>query len=354
MLVENIKCAVLTNQKSQLKLVDDISIEKLSLGQILVKVHYTGVCQSQLMEIGGKRGHDPWIPHCLGHEAVGQVVSTGDGVTKVRVGDTVVLTWICGTGLTSSVPQFISKSLGKINAGLCTTFSNFTVVSENRVVPLPPDFPLNLGALLGCALPTGAGMVLNQIKPKKSDSIVIIGLGGIGFSALIALVSLGVKEIFCVDIDKKKLIKAKSLGAKHVFDLSSKKRNEVVTSIKNISQSDGVKFAIEAAGSTESIEFAFDCISNEGHCFFASHPKYGDKIQIDPFDLIKGKKISGSWGGGSKPDETIRELSRLLSVKSSELETLVDRYFGLGSINLAVDDLRDRKINRAMIDLTNE
>ena len=321
---------------------------------MLVKVHYTGVCQSQLMEIDGKRGHDRWIPHCLGHEAVGQVVSIGDGVTKVSVGNTVVLTWICGTGLASEAPQFVSRSLGKINAGLCTTFSNYTVVSENRVVLLPPNFPLNLGALLGCALPTGAGMVLNQINPQKSDTVAIIGLGGIGFSALIALVSLGVKEICCIDIDERKLIKAKSLGAKYVFNLASLRKNEVLSRIKNISQTDGVKYAIEAAGSTQSIEFAFDCLSNEGHCIFASHPKYGDKIQIDPFDLIKGKKISGSWGGGSKPDETICELSRILSEKGSELESLVDRYFGLNSINSAVEDLRDRKINRAMVDLTNE
>ena len=153
----NLTVAVLTQTGEKLKLLSDITINGLDDYQVLVKILYTGICQSQIMEIDGLRGEDLWLPHCLGHEAVANVIQVGSKVEKVGVGDTVVVGWIVGEGSQGSTPRLISESIGKVNAGHCTTFSTHSVLSENRLVILPEGFPIELGALFGCAFQLAVG-----------------------------------------------------------------------------------------------------------------------------------------------------------------------------------------------------
>jgi len=148
----------------------------LQPGQVLVKVLFSGVCRSQLMEVSGGRGADRWLPHLLGHEGSGVVEAVGADVTKVKPGDAVILTWIKGNGL--DAPGAIYRDGDRqINSGPVTTFSDYTVVAENRLVLKPVDLPFDIAVLFGCALPTGAGMALNELDIKPDSSVVVIGLG---------------------------------------------------------------------------------------------------------------------------------------------------------------------------------
>ncbi|HVK99979.1 MAG TPA: alcohol dehydrogenase catalytic domain-containing protein, partial [Dongiaceae bacterium] len=130
-------------------------------GQVLVKVLFSGVCRSQLMETSGGRGDDRWLPHLLGHEGSGVVEAIGPGVSKVKPGDAVILTWIKGDGMDAPGALYWDGDT-QINSGPVTTFSNYTVVAENRLVLKPTDLDFDTAVLFGCALPTGAGMALNE------------------------------------------------------------------------------------------------------------------------------------------------------------------------------------------------
>lgn len=337
-----LKAAVL-KQVNELSVIHDIQIPKLKAGQILTRNLYSGLCHSQLMEVRGHRGEDKYLPHMLGHEGVGIVEQVGEAVSKVKVGDKVVLGWIKGDGIDAGGTVYDS-SVGQINAGAVTTFSTHSVVSENRVVKLPENFDSKTAVLLGCALPTGAGIVLNQLKPEPNSTVLILGLGGIGLSALLALWYFENIKIIAVDIEQAKLELAKEFGA-HECYLANKQDMEQLK--KN--HPNDIDYAVEAAGSAHSIEQAFELIRRGGRCIFASHPPQGEKISIDPFELICGKQIEGSWGGGSQPDKDIPILADIINKYNLPVQKMLSSEYKLEQINNALDDLEARKIVRALI-----
>ena len=152
------KAAVLTELRKPL-LVKKITLpESLSYGQVLVKIHYSGVCGSQVGEIDGVKGEDKYLPHLLGHEGSGTVLKIGEGVTKVDEEDTVILHWRKGDGINSRTPKYGCKN-GQINAGWVTTFNNYAVISENRLTKVSDDLDLVTAPLLGCAITTGFGVI---------------------------------------------------------------------------------------------------------------------------------------------------------------------------------------------------
>lgn len=339
-----IKAAVLEALNEPLAIYDDIEVPELKVGQVLVKIQYAGLCHSQLMEARGGRGEDNYLPHMLGHEGVGEVISIGQDVNKLVNGDKVVLGWIKGQGLDAGgcVYQHGDRI---INAGGVTAFSDYAVVSENRLVKLPENFDNKTAVLLGCALPTGAGIVLNQLNPQAGKSVVVYGLGGIGLSALMALKNFDVKDVIAFDLEDYKLELAKEFGATHVY-----KANQEGIAQFNKDFPEGVDYAVEAAGQAKTIEIAFAMVKRGGgKCIFASHPKNGDLISIDPFELICGKEIVGSWGGASKPDKDIPILVDLINKYQIPVEKLLSNEYSLNQINDALNDLEQRKIVRALI-----
>ena len=323
----------------------DLEIPKLKRGQVLVKIAYSAICRSQLMEIGGHRGHDKWLPHLLGHEASGVVVDVGAEVTKVKVGDEVILTWIKSSGIESAPPQY-SHNGRTINAGPITTFSNYSIVSENRVVLKPDGLGMDVAVLFGCALATGSGMVLNELRPKATDSVIVLGLGGVGMSAVLTLLATGVKQILAIDADCQKVELAASLGATAIHY----KSEESVLAAVSDHLPDGADFCIEAAGSTSTIELGFSLIkARSGALLFASHPPAGQQISIDPHQLITGKKINGSWGGGIVPDVDIPELAQLFRETKVLLAPLLKNKFPLRDINVAIDLFNEGKLLRPIL-----
>lgn len=325
--------------------IKDIEVPELLAGQVLVKVLFSGVCRSQVMEIRGGRGIDPWLPHLLGHEGSGIVVATGAGVSKVRTGDEVILGWVKGEGLDAPGAKY-KCGTQTINSGRVTTFCNYTIVSESRLVKKPTELPFDTAVLFGCALPTGAGMILNELKPSADQSVVVIGLGGIGLSALMALKALGVKLIIAADISDEKLELATQLGATHALNSCKEGFDLTVCQLTN----GGADLCVECGGQVATIELGFSLIrKGGGKLLFASHPSEGEVIRLAPHELISGKQIAGSWGGATLPDRDIPVMFEFFKSANIPLGKLLTKRYSLEQINEAVDDLDAGQVFRPLI-----
>lgn len=334
------------NQPLQLMALD---LPDLKPGQVLVEVAYSGVCHSQLHEVRGRRGPDRFLPHTLGHEGSGTVSAVGPGVTKVKPGDRVVLTWIKGEG--ADVPSTAYECrCGRVNSGAISTFMRHTITCENRVVVVPPDMPLREAALLGCALPTGAGVVLNTAAPPPGSSLAVFGAGGIGLSAVMAAKLLDVAPLIVVDVVAQKLDDARRLGATHTIDARA---GDPVAAIRELTGGRGTDFSIEAVGRRETMEAAFRCVRDGGGlCILAGNLPQGERIEIDPFDLIRGKRIVGSWGGAAVPDRDIPRYARLFQEGKLPLTDLISRDYPLEEVNAALDDLEGGRVARALVKMS--
>ena len=195
----------------------DLNIPAPKPGQVLVEVAFCGVCHTQILEARGHRGEDRFCPHCLGHEGSGTVRECGSGVSKVKPGDRVILSWIKGSG--ADVPGTVYGWNGRnVNAGGITTFATHSVISENRLTVIPDGMDMRLAALVGCAVPTGAGVVFNAAQPRPGQSLVVFGVGGIGSCAVAAANLAGCVPVIAVDVNSDKLALAKQLGASHTIN----------------------------------------------------------------------------------------------------------------------------------------
>jgi len=328
-------------------IIREIEIPNLFFGQVLVKILYSGVCRSQLMEISGGRGQDNWLPHLLGHEGSGEVVEIGPGVTKVKPGDKVVLGWIKSSGIDAEPAKYRYKN-SFINSGRVTTFSNYSVVSESRLNKLPKGLALDEAVLYGCALPTGAGMVLNELDIRPSNSVLILGIGGVGISALLMLKALATKKIIAVDKIQSKVDFAMTLGVKYALNSSNVNFKSEIKKIIG----DGVDFCIESSGNVETIELGYSMIKKGGgQLLFASHPPAEEKINLSPYDLICGKRIAGSWGGGVNPDKDISRIYKKFKNNGISLEKLIKKRYKLSEINQAISDLEFGLVFRPIIEM---
>ena len=348
---KNITAAVLEKKNNKLKK-KFLKFSNLKSGQVLVKIFYTSICKSQIMEINGERGFDKYLPHLLGHEGCGEVIETGINVKKIKKGDKVILTWIKSNGESSQSGFFREiNTKKKINYGPVTTFSNYTIVSENRLVKKPKKLDEKIASFYGCAILTGAGMVFNEAKPLKSEKVLVIGLGAVGLSALCALKAMGLKDIIAVDINDKKKKIAKIFGAKKFYNLNNQKTK------KNFLKKykDSFDLCIESAGKTSSIEFGFSQIKiKNGRLFFASHPNDLEVIRIKPHDLIKGKRIFGSWGGNCNPDIDIPKIFSIFKNKKIPVHKLIDKIYDFKDINVAIKDFEHGKVIRPVIKMNHE
>lgn len=275
----------------------ELEIPPLEPGQVLVDVKYSSICHSQLNEIRGRKGEDRFLPHTLGHEGGGVVLEIGPDVTKVKAGDTVVLTWIAGQG--KNVPACRYRHGDRlVNSGAVSTFVRHAVISENRLVPID-GMPLELMPLLGCAIPTGFGLVRNKLSPEPGSSLCVWGVGGVGLSVVLGAKAMNCGMIIAVDVRAEKLQMARDLGATHTVDGTK----DAVGAILELTGGRGVDHGVDCAGLVQTIEAGYAAVRRAGgHFVVAGNPPAGQKISLDPFDLIAGKKISGTWGGETRVD----------------------------------------------------
>jgi S-(hydroxymethyl)glutathione dehydrogenase/alcohol dehydrogenase len=322
----------------------DLESRPLTQHQVLVDVICSGVCGSQVMEYRGRRGPDRWLPHLFGHEGVGIVRELGSGVGKVSRGDRVGLTWIRGSGNDSDSISY-NSDWGPVNAGQVATLASAVVVAESRVYRLPDTVSDHVAVLLGCALPTGAGMALNALESETPRFVAVVGLGGVGMTALLATLSTRAEGVIAVDTNQERLEFARSLGVDSVVN---PRRSSLVDRLRELT-GDRLDLVLESSGSTESLESCFEALSRRGRLVFASHPPTGERMTLDPHQLLAGKRIAGSWGGDVSPEVDIDRLMSVVERMDPHFDSLLGSEFRLDDVQVALDAMERGEVLRPLI-----
>jgi len=331
------KGAILVEQRKPL-LVDEIELpSSLDYGQVLVKIHFSGICGSQLGEIDGAKGEDKYLPHLLGHEASGIVVAIGPGVRFVKPKDKVVLHWRKSLGIESSPP--IYRWRGKqLNAGWVTTFNEYAIVSENRLTPIPEESDLKIATLFGCAVTTGFGVIVNNAKLKIGESVVVFGAGGVGLNIVQAAALVSAYPIIAVDIYPERLELAREMGATHL--ILNKQENALEEINKIIYPEKEIDCFIDNTGKTKVIEFGYKITKPQGRVILVGVPSKGNDISIFSLPLHFGKGLIGSHGGEAEPHQDIPRYYKLFSQGKIKLQNLLTDFFKLEEINSALEAMR--------------
>ena len=316
---------------------------QLLQGQVYVKVLVSGLCGAQLHEIRGHKGNEKFLPHLMGHEGCGIVKEVGPGVTTVKEGDKVVMHWRPGSGIESEFPKF---HLGEkiISSGKCTTLSEFSIVSENRLTKIPYDTPTVLAAMLGCSLTTALGIIDNECNLKFGESVAVIGCGGVGLNLIQAAKMKSAYPVYGVDINDK------------MFDLTHQIGVDIFTcDLEFIPHK--VDVILDTTGVPEVISKAFDKLAPSGRLIMVGQPAPGTDLNIfNPLSMFdgQGKSIRASQGGGTKPDEDIPRYIKLANREMLDFNTLHTDTFALDNINDAFDLLKTGNAGRIIIKIGEE
>lgn len=331
------KAAILVEQRKPL-VIDEIELPPaLEVGQVLVKVHYSGICGSQIGEIDGAKGEDKFLPHLLGHEASGTVVAVGAGVKHVKPSDIVVMHWRKGLGIEGAPP--IYQWRGKqVNAGWIATFNEYAIVAENRVTAIPADSDLEVAALFGCAVTTGFGVVENNAKVRIGESVVVFGAGGVGLNIVQAAALVGAYPVIAVDLFDNRLALAKEMGATHLINSKTQDAKAVIESIVG---AQGLDVFIDNTGQPAIIELGYQITKPQGSVTLVGVPRKGNNINIYSLPLHFGKGLSGSHGGESVPHVDIPRYQNLFSSGRIKLKELLTERLPLEDINRAIDNMRN-------------
>lgn len=338
---KTMKAAVLTELKAPLVVAELQMPEHLAIGQVLVKIHFSGICGSQLGEIDGAKGDDKFLPHLLGHEASGTVLDTGPGVTHVKVGDKVVLHWRKGLGIESATPRY-SWQGRRVNAGWITTFNEYAIVSENRVTAIPTDSDLEVAALFGCAVTTGFGVVENNAKVRIGESVVVFGAGGIGLNIVQAAALVSAYPIIAVDIYDNRLELARTMGATHVINSTGGDARQAILEIVG---SAGVDVFIDNTGQPAIIEMGYQISKPQGRVTLVGVPRKGNNVNVYSLPLHFGKVLSGSHGGEAVPQTDIPRYHGLFRAGRIKLRELVTDCFPIEHINEAIAGMRSGRFS---------
>lgn len=354
------KAAVFEEVGRSIQIYNDIDIIEPRAGEVRVKVSYCSVCHSDLSVVDGSL---PAFGHViLGHEAAGIVESIGDGVTRLQVGDHVVLTPVpyCGTcyfcirgetTLCSNNMSLYTSALSDGNTGLSRNgeviyrglgvgaFAEYVITPVNGAVMIPSDIPLELACLMGCALQTGIGSVLNTAKVETGATVVIMGLGGIGISAVQGAKLAGAAIILASDPVAERRELARKLGATHVIDPINE---DVIQRCQELTNYIGMDYAFETAGIAKLIETGIAVTRSGGTTVCVGAAPLDQGIEINPITLFTTleKKLCGCLLGGCN---SLLEIPRLLSLWKSgqvNLEEMVTNTRPLEEINEALDDLK--------------
>ena len=330
------KAAILAESKQPL-VIDDIALpDNLEFGQVLVDIHYSGICGAQINEIDAAKGPDKFLPHLLGHEGSGVVQEVGPSVTTVKKGDHVVLHWRPSKGIQSPTPKYNWN--GKtVNAGWVTSFNEQAVISENRLTVIPDDFDMRIAPLFGCAITTAFGVVNNDAQIKVGQSVVIIGIGGVGLNIAQAAGMVSAYPIVGVDLLEQKLEMGKKFGLTHGIIGGKEQIND---SIRDIVGAQGADVVIETTGNPRVIEQAYNLTHPDGKTILVGVPKKGDNISIYSLPLHFNKVLTGSHGGDAVPDLEIPRYIRLMEADKMTLDGLITHEFPLNEINEALDLFR--------------
>jgi S-(hydroxymethyl)glutathione dehydrogenase / alcohol dehydrogenase len=338
---ESFKVAYLSRLSSPL-VVEDAYFQKLERGQVLVKIIALGVCGSQIAEIEGKKGNVRFLPHLLGHEGIARVVEVHSTVTKIVVGDRVVIHWRKGTGIESG-PIKIRTSSGRIlGGGPATTFSEYSIVGENRVTKVSEDIGIETGVLLGCGLSTGLGSVDKDVNLSLGARVLVTGLGGVGLSVLAAANAKGAAPIVSFDMFESKGALAMSLGATRHFTK--------VEELTNYAESPNNKFdyIFEVTGSVDLRRLVTGLLAPGGSVVFIGQSDPLTEMVLGSEKLAfgaEGVSLIFSQGGNFIPELDIPRWGRLLENRSVQMSVLSHRVMGqLEDLNGIISKMKSGEI----------
>ncbi|MBN1870831.1 MAG: zinc-binding dehydrogenase [Candidatus Omnitrophica bacterium] len=344
------RAAVLERHNEPL-VIDEVTFNgPLEAGQVLVRIHYSGVCGKQIEEIKGSGEPDPFLPHMLGHEGSGIVMDVGPGVRKVKPGDHVVLHWMKGSGIDAVTPLYNRKGV-RVNAGWITTFNEYGVISENRMTVIPEGSDLSVACLLGCAVTTGVGAVFHQAKVCPGEAAAVFGCGGVGLNCIQGAAMVHAHPIIAVDTNPKNLKLAKTLGATHFINAHDE---DVLARVKEITNGMNARYVFIVTAAPSAIEQGIEASSIPGSVYFVSVPPFGTKISVDALSIHRRRQLFGSFGGGSFPDRDVPACLALYERGLLKLNELVSIGVSLDDINKGIEELLMEKGGRCIVRMAND
>lgn len=351
-----------------------LGIETLTLdppdeGEVLVRIAAAGLCHSDLSVIDGNRPRP--LPMALGHEGAGVIEALGPGVRDFSVGDHVVLVFVPSCGrcrpclegrpalcepaatangagtLISGGRRLHDENGDPINHHLgVSCFADYAVVSQNSLVKIDKRLPLDLAAVFGCAVLTGAGAVLNTAGVRPGEDVAVIGLGGVGLAAVLGAVLAGARRIFAVDLlaDKREL--ALSLGATAAIDPV---QEDAVETLRRLSDG-GVHHAIETAGSIKALEFAYAVTRRGGQTVTAglAHPDHS--LPLQQVSLVAEERtLKGSYIGSCVPGRDLPDYLALYEAGRLAVDRLISHRLHLEEINEGFERLASGEAIRQIV-----
>ena len=365
------RAAVLETVGQPLVVTGDVDIDEPGPGQVRVAVSHCGVCHSDLSVVNGSFPVEP--PVVLGHEATGRVESVGEGVTMLAPGDPVVLTPCppCGrcygcirgepgtcvntaalfanTLLDGTTP--LSRKGEPVKRGLgVAAFAEYVVTSETGAVKIREDVPLDVACVIGCAVQTGVGAVLNTAQVETGATVLVMGLGGIGISVVQGARLAGASRVIVSDpiLDRRAI--AQQLGATDLLDPND---DDVVTAARDLTGGVGVDYAFECAGAAALINVGVFATRSGGTTVCVGAPPIDQAITLAPAALFGAgeKKLLGCLLGSSN---SLLEIPRLVSLWQAgqlDLEILISNRRPLEEINDAMEDLEAGRGVRTVLTL---
>lgn len=336
--ITKLKAAVLREFNKNLE-IETLDIPDLTEGQVLVDVKFSGICGAQINQKKGIKMKNEFLPCLMGHEGSGVIIDIGRNVSTVKKGDHVVMHWRKSDGIESEFPTYYSRTSNQeIGSGLITTFSDKSIVSENRVTKIDKKHSLDVAALLGCGVTTGFGVINNELKPDDGGTFLISGIGGVGLSSIIGAKLNKAKEIIAIDINEKKLDFSRKIGSTQ--QIVYKKNNKIA-----IDKINKVEYAIDTTGDPYLINEIIDTLSPGGKLVLVGQPEKDKDLIIKNFlKLFNNIQIFDSQGGLTNPSKDIPLILDMHTNKKVNLKQLISKKIKLEDINAGFEILENQAL----------
>ena len=338
---------------------DELQVRAPGPNEVLVHVAFAGVCHSDYSVVSGTIPFPP--PVVLGHEGAGVVEAVGSAVTRVGVGDRVVLHTLTSCGACDQCdrgrPTHCRSSLGGISQPFtykgrpafafakAAVFSEYTVVGENQAVRIDDDVPLQVASLLGCAVMTGAGAALNRAKVERGSSALVMGAGGIGLSALQGCRIAGATTIVAVDVNPAKEALARQFGATHFIGLDG---NDSAGAIRQLCP-DGVGGSFECVGRADLSRVCIEALGPGGSCVLVGTTAADAEVSFLSRDLWLDKNVMGCRYGSAQPHHDIPTYIRLYKSGLMMLDEMVTNVYPMEDVERAFDDMANGTVARTVL-----
>ena len=338
--------------------VQELEIDEPLAGEVLVKIVASGVCHTDAI---AQEANFPFpLPGVLGHEGAGIVEAVGDGVTKVKAGDKVIIGWPwCGEcrnclagrqRFCLQIGPLVGAGVRLSTGGSClsrhgdavhghffgqSSFSTYSMTTERAVVKVADDAPIELLGPLGCGLATGAGAVFNALRPEAGSSIAIFGTGAVGLAATMASALTGATKIIAIDLHDHRLKLAGELGATHTINA---RETDPVEAIREITGPGtlGADYTLECTGNVDVVRQAADALNMPGTSMIIGGAPAGATFELDHLTMLWGRSVRGTLGGEGQSEQLLPTLVDLHAQGRFPFDRLV-QFFELDQVNEAME-----------------